>query len=121
MPAAPHIRSSMEKGAATVLVELLNPSEWIPAGKRAVAPDFPNLSSTLIRVPGISWCKRRNIPRETWCLFKQEQAPKKFCAFAKNRLTRFGNPCDVAWRSSGVIESPRNENKDKNKGKKHEC
>ena len=37
----------------------------------------------------------------------------KFCADAQHLLTRFGNPCDVLFRSSGITRSPRNENKEK--------
>jgi len=31
----------------------------------------------------------------------------------KNLLTRFGNPCDVLFGSSGITRSPHNENKEK--------
>jgi hypothetical protein len=29
-------------------------------------------------------------------------------------VTRFGNPCDVPFRSSGITRNPHNENKEKN-------
>jgi hypothetical protein len=32
-------------------------------------PDFPNPFSTPIRMPGISWCKRRNMPRSRSCFW----------------------------------------------------
>jgi ribosomal 50S subunit-associated protein YjgA (DUF615 family) len=35
----------------------------------------------------------------------------------KNFLTRFGNPCDVAFSSSGITQIPHNKNKKRKKGK----
>ena len=45
---------------------------------------------------------------------------QNFCAYAKNLLTRFGNPCDVAFRSSGITRSPPTKTKKRRK-EKHEC
>jgi len=39
--------------------------------------------------------------------------PKKLC-ICKNMLARFGNPCDVLFRSSGITRSPHKEKKKKN-------
>jgi hypothetical protein len=35
----------------------------------------------------------------------------KSCAIAKSVLTRFGDPCDIPFRSSGIIRSPHKEKK----------
>jgi hypothetical protein len=42
---------------------------------------------------------------------------KRVCAYATNLLARFGNPCDVLCRSSGITRSPYKEKKQR---KKHE-
>ena len=41
----------------------------------------------------------------------------KICANAKTLLARFGNPCDILFRGSGITRSPHSENKEKKKRK----
>ena len=53
------------------------------------------------RTRGSSW---RHDPEEVLCI-------------GTNTLARFGNPCDVPLRSSGIARSPHNENKEEELGK----
>jgi len=99
MPAPPHIGPSKDKDAATP-----------------------------IRMPGVSWRRRRK-PRSRSCFWTgpitivsgcranargsfRGHDPKTFVQM-QNLLARFGNPCDVRFRSSGINRSPHNENKEK--------
>ena len=40
---------------------------------------------------------------------------KRVCAYATNLLARFGNPCNIRLRSSGITRSPHKEKKQRTK------
>ena len=60
---------------------------------------------------------RYGLPTRTLAAHFRGHHPKRACADAKKLLARFGNPCDVLFRSSGITRSPRHEKKEKKKQK----
>jgi hypothetical protein len=66
---------------------------WTSYGSIRCFPDFPNPFSTPIRMPGILWCKRRNMPRSRSC----------FLTGAR----RAGSPHRCATRSAHSVFSVR--------------
>jgi hypothetical protein len=55
---------------------------------------------------------RSGLPARTLAAHFAGTIPK-VCANAQRLLARFGNPCDIPCRSSGITRGPHNENKEK--------
>ena len=56
---------------------------------------------------------RSGLPTRTLAAHFAGTIPKKLVQMQKDLLARFGNPCDVPFRSSGITRSPHNEDKEK--------
>ena len=54
---------------------------------------------------------RFGLPTRTLAAHFAGTIRKRVCAYATNLLARFGNPCDVLCRSSGITRSPYKEKK----------
>ena len=60
---------------------------------------------------------RSGLPTRTLAAHFAGTMQKRFVQMHKTLLARFGNPCDVPFRSSGITRSPHKENKERSKEK----
>ena len=78
---------------------------------------FCAIALILLTEKGVSALRVEELKESTvYCSL--EVTIQKVVQLQKNVLTRFGNPCDVPFRSSGITRSPH---KEKEVRKEHEC
>ena len=112
MPAPPHIRPDPERNYEPARLQFSMPgSKTLAYASRVFA------SEAVVRTWSIQfpWLDRPDfyrsgLPTRTLAAHFAGTIPKS-CAYAKTLLARFGNPCDVPFRSSGITRSPHKEKK----------